>query len=195
MGRPLSRAKRKYPGEAEGRMLATWLNALRDDTERSQRLEDWNEWYAHFALMALFEKEHTGLPVPAGVSLPVDLDVRVTIEPDGSFVARSDAAMALIAARDLVRKGKRNSVRTCKNERCAKWFFARFENQTFCSAKCQQQWWKSTDRYRAYMRKKQRQYRAIRKKLEEGRARREAREGRTVWRSDDRVLKRERGVA
>src|SRR5262249_37148000 len=69
--------------------------------------------------------------------------------------AHYDDASAVFDLAQLADLGLLDRLATC---RCGRWFFARFAHQRFCSAKCREQDFRTSDQWKEYRRRKAREY-------------------------------------
>jgi ribosomal protein S27AE len=75
---------------------------------------------------------------------------------DPSRLSEAEAALRVV---DLAREGYVTRVRQCP---CGKgWFFAKFRHQVFCGLKCQQQYFRTSEQFKAKRRVYMRKYREL----------------------------------
>ena len=72
-----------------------------------------------------------------------------------------DEEDAILRIMDLAREGILSRVRRCS---CGDWFFAKFSHQKFCCTRCQQDYYRSSEEYRAKRRLYMKNLREIHKK-------------------------------
>jgi len=84
--------------------------------------------------------------IPEKGIFPVTTAIRVTeIEVILSILRLSDT-------------GHPDRLRTCAHEPCSRWMFKRFEHQSFCGRKCQQNAYQSTPKFKEHRRRWERDY-------------------------------------
>jgi hypothetical protein len=177
---------RSYWGEADGRIVAQWLNRptrpAGDAVERLISLD-------------------AQLPRMTAKLEPVEREIQRVF---GDLVRRSrlalaptlkhvepgrwelgwglvgnmspPQALAFVALGRVAEKGLLRRIRQCRNERCGRWFFARFGHVRFCSARCRERTFQADPGWRAYRADYMRQHRAE-KKFQRSKKTRSSRKG------------------
>jgi hypothetical protein len=164
---------REYWGELDAAPLCEWLNAKNrpasDPVEKLLRLSGERDT----PLRAVVRETRDGVSALVRkykiAVAPVVGDVR-----DGEWEVHwrlvgkmpPKQGLAFIKLLHLADKGLLARVRQCARKECARWYFARFEHQGFCSSRCQQLNAKSAESWKAKRREYMRQLRATKKQRE-----------------------------
>jgi hypothetical protein len=93
-------------------------------------------------------------------AVPQDRILELLCEAGGESYGGADAFGDLMELEERGLEVER--LRRC--HRCQKWYFARFQHQKFCSAACQQEYFRNSDEFRQRGREYMRNYREIQKK-------------------------------
>jgi len=179
MPKSLSRMSRNYAGEFEGYRVVTWLNRNKGGAKAKcvLRVLDLLPKYRRAVApwiakgisgvtgpeMALLEKLGRALWAELGrwpVYLCLDADsIEWAKMPKFTYARADSAGVALLNMIRLFEQGLIHRVRRCL--KCKKWFYARFRHQQFCSTRCQQSHYRSSEEWKAYRREWMRQYRRL----------------------------------
>ena len=131
----------RTPGEIHARITQPY-NAYRAEIERLRRQLRRYTFYPMFYPVGSWMSMNW-LPTPRAKKY-----VRGWEEEYDDTRAVFDIAQLAVA-------GFLDQLLTC---RCGKWFFAKFKHQQFCSTKCRQQEFRTSERWKEYRRRKAREY-------------------------------------